>query len=128
MPAMPAVGNQRTPAPPTHYQIAEFELHPGARVNRVSGEGPALPSHPISTRPKPLRLLRPKRWQSRASLTSLRSCAPTAHSIGRLRPAAGRILRIGYSLLGTTNHPASPEATGLEVDKLSKGTRQVLPR
>ena len=29
------------------------------------------------------------------------------------------VLRIGYSLTGTVNHPASPEATGLEVDKLS---------
>lgn len=34
-------------------------------------------------------------------------------------PPAGRwrILRIGSSLLGTTNHPATPESTGLEVDK-----------
>jgi hypothetical protein len=34
-------------------------------------------------------------------------------------PPPGRwtILRLGYSLLGTTNHPATPEATGLEVDK-----------
>ncbi len=30
------------------------------------------------------------------------------------------MLRIGYSLLGNTNRPASPEATGLEVDKLSR--------
>ncbi len=29
------------------------------------------------------------------------------------------ILRLGYSLTGEINHPASPEATGLEVDKLS---------
>jgi hypothetical protein len=28
-----------------------------------------------------------------------------------------RIIRLGYSLLGTTNHPAPAEATGLEVDK-----------
>lgn len=28
-----------------------------------------------------------------------------------------RILRMGYSLLGTSNHPATKEATGLEVDK-----------
>ena len=28
-----------------------------------------------------------------------------------------RVLRLGTSLLGTTNHPATPEATGLEVDK-----------
>ena len=32
-------------------------------------------------------------------------------------PGRWRILRMGYSLLGTTNHPATPEATGLEVDK-----------
>jgi len=29
-----------------------------------------------------------------------------------------KIIRFGYSLLGINNHPASPEATGLEVDKL----------
>jgi len=28
-----------------------------------------------------------------------------------------RVLRMGYSLTGTENHPATPEATGLEVDK-----------
>ena len=37
-------------------------------------------------------------------------------------PAPGRwvVLRMGYSLEGTTNHPAPPAATGLEVDKLSR--------
>lgn len=30
------------------------------------------------------------------------------------------IIRFGYSLTGRQNHPASPEATGLEVDKLDK--------
>ncbi|MEQ9439343.1 MAG: glycosyl hydrolase [Cyclobacteriaceae bacterium] len=29
-----------------------------------------------------------------------------------------RVIRLGYSLTGRQNHPASPEATGLEVDKL----------
>ncbi|WP_408591450.1 glycosyl hydrolase [Novosphingobium sp.] len=28
-----------------------------------------------------------------------------------------QVVRLGWSLLGTTNHPATPEATGLEVDK-----------
>jgi hypothetical protein len=36
-------------------------------------------------------------------------------------PGRWMVLRIGYSSLGTINHPASPEATGLEVDKLSRG-------
>ncbi|GAB3908795.1 glycosyl hydrolase [Larkinella knui] len=37
-------------------------------------------------------------------------------------PPAGNwvVLRLGYSLTGRNNHPASPEATGLEVDKLDK--------
>src|SRR5437867_8500698 len=30
------------------------------------------------------------------------------------------VLRIGYSLLGIMNHPATKEATGLEVDKLDR--------
>jgi hypothetical protein len=36
-------------------------------------------------------------------------------------PPVGRwtVLRFGYSLTGRTNHPASKEATGLEVDKLN---------
>lgn len=33
---------------------------------------------------------------------------------------AWMIVRLGYSLTGRQNHPASPEATGLEVDKLDK--------
>ena len=34
-------------------------------------------------------------------------------------PGRWMILRMGYSLVGTKNHPATPEATGYEVDKLS---------
>jgi hypothetical protein len=30
------------------------------------------------------------------------------------------VMRMGYSITGRKNHPASPEATGLEVDKLDK--------
>jgi hypothetical protein len=33
-------------------------------------------------------------------------------------PGRWRIVRLGYGLLGTVNHPAPAEATGLEVDKL----------
>ncbi|QAY78116.1 glycosyl hydrolase [Sphingosinicella sp. BN140058] len=38
-------------------------------------------------------------------------------------PPAGRwrVLRLGASLTGKTNHPAPPEATGLEVDKYDAG-------
>jgi hypothetical protein len=32
-------------------------------------------------------------------------------------PGRWKVIRFGYSLVGTTNHPATAEATGLEVDK-----------
>ncbi|MBO0934220.1 glycosyl hydrolase [Fibrella aquatilis] len=35
-------------------------------------------------------------------------------------PGEWMVVRLGYSLTGRQNHPASPEATGLEVDKLDK--------
>ena len=43
-------------------------------------------------------------------------------------PPAGDwvVLRFGYSLLGITNHPATAEATGLEVDKLNRRLREEL--
>lgn len=34
------------------------------------------------------------------------------------------VMRLGYTLTGRQNHPASPEATGLEVDKLDKAAVQ----
>ncbi|TCU58490.1 alpha-L-rhamnosidase-like protein [Novosphingobium sp. PhB57] len=39
------------------------------------------------------------------------------------KPPAGtwRIVRLGWSLIGKANHPASAEATGLEVDKMDAG-------
>lgn len=35
-------------------------------------------------------------------------------------PGRWRVVRLGWSLLGTTNHPATAEATGLEVDKYDR--------
>ena len=35
-------------------------------------------------------------------------------------PGEWVVVRLGYSLLGITNHPATKEATGLEVDKLDR--------
>ena len=45
----------------------------------------------------------------------------------RWRVPAGKwiILRVGYTPIGVDNHPAPPEATGLECDKLSKAALDV---
>lgn len=52
------------------------------------------------------------------SLTGLMS--PEGRLTCRLPEGKWRIYRFGASLTGKMNHPASPNATGLEVDKLNK--------
>jgi len=108
------------PSPGTQQQIsiAELELHSGARVNRFEEKaafrqvpdlyGFATPGFAASDAIRKSDVL---------DLTS------RLHPDGTLdwTPPAGQwvVLRIGYSLLGITNHPATAEATGLEVDKLN---------
>lgn len=106
--------------PQTHaFQIAEIEFHSAPQVNR---------------------------WQEKAAFTNMLEYGDTVATpavpenqlvpvtqvvnlSSRMRKdgvldwdvPTGKwtILRMGYSLTGEKNHPASPEATGYEVDKLS---------
>jgi len=51
--------------------------------------------------------------QSVVDLTS--KMGPDARLAWTPPPGRWKVLRIGWSLLGTTNHPATKEATGLEI-------------
>jgi len=105
-------------APPTEYPIAEIALHTGARVNRAEEKAAFTPlAADLAASPTPS--------FSAADATAKNDVVDLTskmHPDGTLdwTPPAGRwaILRLGYSLLGITNHPASPEGTGFEVDKL----------
>ncbi|HEU5403292.1 MAG TPA: glycosyl hydrolase [Terriglobales bacterium] len=105
------------PKTPTGYDVAELVLHPGARVNNFEEKaafvpvpdlyGSATPSFAAGDAVKKSDVI---------DLTSkmkpdgtLDWTPPSGHWV---------VLRFGYSLLGITNHPATAEATGLEVDKL----------
>lgn len=107
-------------APPTDYEIAELVLHPGARVNRFEEKAAFSPLpdlYQFATPP--------------VSATDAVSKSDVIDLTSKLRaddtldwtPPEGNwvVLRFGYSLLGITNHPATAEATGLEVDKLNGG-------
>jgi len=105
-------------APPTDYEIAELVLHSGARVNRFEEKAAFTPVEDLYQFPTPS-----------VSGTDAVSKSDVIDLTEKLRsddtldwtPAAGNwvVLRLGYSLLGITNHPATAEATGLEVDKLN---------
>ena len=106
-------------APPTEHQVSEWVLHTGARVNFAEDkaaffvaptlDGTDTPDLPAAAAIHP------------DAIVDLTSRMQPDGSL-KWTPPAGRwaVLRFGYSLLGITNHPASPEGTGLEVDKLSR--------
>jgi hypothetical protein len=107
------------PAAPAGTAVAQLILHPAAPVNRFQEKAafsaatgiydlatPAVPSADAV---------------GRGDVIDLTS---RMHPDGTLdwTPPPGRwvILRMGYSLTGAHNSPASPEATGLEVDKMNR--------
>ena len=98
--------------------LAELDLHADARVNRFEEKAafthdpdlygfatPDLGTAPVIRKGDVVDLTGKMRADGTLDWT----------------PPVGRwvVLRIGYSLLGITNHPATKEATGLEVDKLN---------
>lgn len=108
-----------TPAAPiTDYQIAELALRPGAYVNKFEEKGAFNPVPDLyeyaTTAVEPADAIAK---QDVINLTGKMRADGTLD----WTPPAGHwvVLRFGYSLLGITNHPATPEATGLEVDKLN---------
>jgi hypothetical protein len=105
--------------PPKSYKVAELVLHADVRVNRFEEKAAFVPEGDLYPFASPS-----------ADAQSVISKAGVVDLTSRLQPdgsldwtpPAGRwmVLRIGYSLLGITNHPATKEATGLEVDKLDR--------
>ena len=108
----------KLPPPPTDYQISELVLHSGARVNRFEEKAAFTPM--------------PDLYQFATAHVDAADAigkkdvidlTSKMHPDGTLEwtPPEGNwvVLRFGYSLIGITNHPATAEATGLEVDKLN---------
>lgn len=108
------LGNAKAPA---MYKIAELVLHTEPRVNRFEEKAAFSPGEDFYKDTTP----------SVAAVSAIAKSG-VIDLTGKMQPdgtldwtpPAGRwmVVRIGYSLLGITNHPATAEATGLEVDKL----------
>ncbi len=106
------------PKPPANYFVAELVLHPGARVNHFEDKAAFsnLPDlYEFATPDVPAADVIPK-----SDVIDLTSKMRPDGTLDWTPPAGNWVvLRFGYSLLGITNHPATREATGLEVDKLN---------
>jgi alpha-L-rhamnosidase/F5/8 type C domain len=108
-------GNSEAPKPPAGTDIAEIFLHPSTRINRLeekAGFGLSTDLYAQET---------PESGDAihESDVIDLTSKMKSDGILDWTPPGGTwNILCFGYSLTGKQNAPASPEATGLEVDKL----------
>ncbi|SIN66060.1 glycosyl hydrolase [Algoriphagus halophilus] len=106
---------------PAGVQVAEFQLYTTSRIDQVedkAGFSPWTEDYALAEMEVNLSSdeVLPKN-----QIIDLTSQMKPDGSFSWNAPAGKwKIIRFGYSLTGRQNHPASPEATGLEVDKLDK--------
>ena len=107
------------PKPPTpqFYEVAELVLRSDARVNHFEEKAAFVTENDLYQYATP-----PVDGAVVIRTSDVIDLTSKMRPDGELEwtPPEGEwmVLRFGYSLLGITNHPATPEATGLEVDKL----------
>ena len=100
------------PQVPTGTKIPEFVLHGVIKVNHVEDKaGFAAPNDFAD-------YLTPDSGDPVMQVEDLSLIDSRGRLIWNIPPGRWRIYRFGVSLTGKKNHPAPPEATGLEVDKL----------
>jgi len=108
---------RRGPQEPAGAQIAELVLHSGTRVHRFEDKAAFAVAMDLVSKPTP-----PVPASDAVEKASVVDLTAKMRPDGTLDwmppPGEWLVVRLGWSLTGRENHPASPEATGLEVDKL----------
>lgn len=102
---------------PTEVELSAFNLFNSPRVNHAEEKTGFMASHDITLFPTPA-----DAKGIEAGLVIDLTDKVDAQGVLHWQAPKGkwRVLRLGWSLTGKRNHPASPEATGLEIDKLDK--------
>jgi hypothetical protein len=115
----PASFGIKLPPKPTQYELAELVLHPGARVNHWEEKAAFVPEGDLYQYSTPH--VDASEAVAKADVIDLTSKMSADGKLDWTPPPGNWVvLRFGYSLLGITNHPATAEATGLEVDKMDR--------
>jgi hypothetical protein len=101
----------------TVYRLAELDIGTGAAIDRWQGKAQyaGLLEYPST---------KSSAGEEAVPLARAIDISANMRADGSLHwnapPGKWEILRFGESLIGVKNHPASPEATGYEVDKLDR--------
>jgi len=111
-------GNFNQPQGPTGTPVAELVLHTGAYVNRFEDKAGFAAVAGVDLANSPT--VEVSSAVAKSDVVDITSMMDADGNLEWTAPE-GRwaIIRLGYSLTGHQNSPASPEATGLEVDKLN---------
>jgi len=110
---------QAEPVPAASYGLTEFELHGDGRVNRWEEKAGFSFFYQYEAEPTPE--MPPSAEVASSDIINITDKMDKDGNLNWDVPAGNwTILRIGYSLTGSTNHPAQAAATGYEVDKFSK--------
>src|SRR5262249_13814243 len=109
------MGSPQSETKPKGTEGAEIVLHTAYRITRLEAKAAFTPSAELEKfiTPDTTAAIPP------GDVVDLTSRMKPDGTLEWNAPAGNWVvLRMGYSLTGRTNHPATPEATGLEVDKL----------
>lgn len=107
----------KTSPAPKASKIAKFRLHTIVKINHAEEKGGYASAYDIDSYPTPEAPPGDVSCEV-LDLTPFYNGGTLSWDVPEGR---WRVYRFGASLTGKMNHPASPEATGLEVDKLSPG-------
>jgi hypothetical protein len=109
------VGINTPPVTPPGTEIAEIYLHPADVINHYEEKDAFAPVGDLNTK----MTASTNDVVATSDIIDLTDKLNADGTLDWVAPEGEwKVVRFGYSLLGIDNHPASPEATGLEVDKL----------
>lgn len=109
----------KIPPKATDYEIAELVLRAGPRVNDFEEKGAFVPVPDLYHLATPA--VDTGEAVAKPDVIDLTSKMSPDGKLDWTPPEGDWVvLRFGYSLLGIRNHPATAEATGLEVDKMDR--------